>query len=372
MVIVYSGEYPGISAGAKRIALYQQGIQDAGLDVSIVSSFRKSRSWLGFYFNLFLQPFIIISIFKKKIANKKILFVYGYSWETLLLIRLVSFMKNQKMVYEINEKPQSYYTNRITEIPFIKKTNLIILTRIVFPLLDGFVVISENLKEYISMYQKKEAKVIKVPILINARVPNLLMKNILLPKHFLLHTGALSERKDGIVGVFKAFALANKKMSRELHFYLTDKVAPKNVWDEIAYIIEENGLSENVHFLGRLSEDELFIYQTHCCMLILNKPNNEQNKYNFSTKLGEYLRLGKPIIYTPVGEMSYYLKDGINAFEVPINSPKILADKILYILNNKDTVTQIANAGIQLAQEVFDYRIQGKRLKFYFDKLLKC
>ena len=107
-------------------------------------------------------------------------------------------------------------------------------------------------------------------------------------------------------------------------------------------------------------------------MLILNKPNNEQNKYNFSTKLGEYLRLGKPIIYTPVGEMSYYLKDGINAFEVPINSPKILADKILYILNNKDTVTQIANAGIQLAQEVFDYRIQGKRLKFYFDKLLKC
>ena len=371
LVILYSGPYPGLSAGAKRIALYLQGLQEAGMNVKVVSTYHSSHGITGFYLNQILQPFIIFLAFVKKLSKAKCLFVYGYSWETLFLIRVLSFLKSQKMVYEINEKPQAYYTNKILENPLIKKINLMMLSRVVFPLMDGFVVISDNLKDYIKKYQRRNAMVIKVPILIDNNIPELQAKNISLPNHFLFHSGALSDRKDGIIGVFEAFAIANKKFMGQLHFYLTNKIAPKNVLDKIESIIAQNNLADNVHFLDHISENELLMYQNHCSMLILNKPDNEQSKYNFSTKLGEYLRLKKPVIYTPIGEMNKYLKDGENAFSVPVDRPDLLAEKILFILNNDSKVKQIGECGALLAKEEFDYHVQGERLKLFFDYLLK-
>ncbi|NEW85326.1 MAG: glycosyltransferase family 4 protein [Mariniphaga sp.] len=369
MVILYSGEYPGASAGAKRIGLYQKGIEEAGASAKIVTTFRPSRGRFGFYLNALLQPFLVFFKVIRQDNKSNLLFVYGYNWDSLLFIRIATCIKGQKMIIEINEKPGTCYGNRLTELSIVKNLNRILLTRLALPLIDGFVVISEQLKDYLVPFQGKQAKILKVPILIDPALPHtdLTVENSPLLKPFLLHAGALSERKDGIIGVFEAFAIANQKLNHKLHFYLTDKLAPSEVKRSIENVIKENQLEDNVHFVNRLSEKELLIYQQQCSLLILNKPDNEQNRYNFPTKLGEYLRLKKPVIYTPVGEMANYLKDGINAFEVPVDRPDLLAEKIVFVIENPEQVKPIAEQGAAFAQNEFNYRVQGKRLKTFFD-----
>lgn len=369
MIILYTGEYPSTSAGAKRIGLYQKGLEEAGATVKIVSTFRTSNGRFSFYINSFLQPFFAFFEVIRQDKKAKLLFVYGFNWDSLLSIRIAAWIKGQKMIIEINEKPGTCYGNRITELSIVKNFNRILLTRLALPLIDGFVVISEQLKDYLVPFQGKHTKVLKVPILIDPAIPetDLSVENIPLLKPFLLHAGALSERKDGIIGVFEAFTIANQKLDRKLHFYLTDKMAPSEVKQRIEKIIKENHLEDNVHFVNRLAEQELLIYQQQCSLLILNKPDNEQNWYNFPTKLGEYLRLGKAVIYTPVGEMTNYLKDGINAFEVPVDRPDLLAEKIVFVIENPEQVLPVAELGASLAQNEFNYREQGKRLKMFFD-----
>jgi len=368
--IIYSGEYPGVSAGAKRIGLYKKGLMESGSAVDIISTHRLTKGRLAFYLNSLLQPFIAFAYAFRQGNKHKLLFVYGYDWDSLLLIRLATKLKGQKMVLEINEKPGTCYGNRLTEVPIVKHFNLLMLNRFAFPLIDGFVVISEQLKEYLIPFQGKKSKVLKVPIVIDPVIPDSPNANTLLLTPFLLHAGALSERKDGIVGVFEAFAVANKQLNGKLHFYLTDKVAPADVWQRITSVIEQNQLSDHVHFTGRLTEEELLNYQQNCSILILNKPDNEQNRSNFPTKLGEYLRLGKPVIYTPVGEMAYYLKNGINAFEVPVDRSDLLAEKILYILNNQDQSNRVAANGLTLVYDEFNYQVQGPKLKMFFEEVV--
>ena len=370
MIILYSGEYPGVSAGAKRVALYQKGLAEAGVEADVVSTFRATKGRLGFYFNSFLQPLIAFVTVLRQKNSHKLIFIYDYDWDSLLLIRLATKIKGQKMVLEINEKPGTYYGNRLTELSIVKATNLMFLTRITLPLIDGFIVISDQLKIYLIPFQNAKAKILKVPIIVDPNITALPQKESFVHTPFLLHAGALSNRKDGIIGVFQAFAIVNKQLDNKLHFYLTDRVSPTDVWEEIASIIEQNNLEGLVHFTNRLPERELLNYQQQCSMLILNKPDNEQNRYNFPTKLGEYLRFKKPVIYTPVGEMTNYLKDGFNAFEIPSARPDLLAEKILYILDNQKDANRIAENGFALTQNEFNYQIQGKRLSLFFNEVI--
>jgi len=125
-------------------------------------------------------------------------------------------------------------------------------------------------------------------------------------------------------------------------------------------------LQDNVHFLGEITEAELLSYQKSCSMVIINKHLNEQNLYNFPTKLGEYMVVEKPVITTAIGEMGKYLKDGVNGFIVPLNNVEQLADKIVYVLQNPLDSERVGKQGRVTAQEHFNYVMHGIRLANYF------
>lgn len=369
--VLYSGRYPDASAGAKRVLLYEKGLTELGIKVEVISLFSDKVGLLAYYIHLIFNPYLVFITVLKNKKPSSLVFVYGFGCITLLFIRFATWIKGQKMVVEVNEKPYSCYGSRLTELWFVKGFNLLFYTRIVLPLIDGFVVISNNLDEYIRDFKSKKSTIIQIPILIDPEPVKITDLEISLNRPFLLHAGALSDRKDGIIGVFEAFALVNQKSKNKLHFYLTDDVAPLPVLNKINEIIKNNGLSDLVHFVGRLSESELCYYQQECSMLILNKPDNEQNKYNFSTKLAEFLRLKKPVIFTPVGEMTKYLKDNVNAFEVPVDNPVFLADKIMLIIENDANAQQIALNGFSLVNAELNYLVHCRRLKHYFSDIVK-
>lgn len=67
--------------------------------------------------------------------------------------------------------------------------------------------------------------------------------------------------------------------------------------------------------------------------------------------LFEAMNLGKPVIGTPVGVMGEMINDGHTGFVIPINSPGILADKIIYLLKNPKIAESMGKAGYRVCQE---------------------
>ena len=102
--------------------------------------------------------------------------------------------------------------------------------------------------------------------------------------------------------------------------------------------------------------------QKNCLFLVLPKPDNEQNRNNFPTKLGEYLALERPVITTRVGDMGIYMRDGETALIVePGNVPQIRS-AMQKLLNDVSLSKRLGAAGREVAEKEFDFTILGKRL----------
>jgi glycosyltransferase involved in cell wall biosynthesis len=271
----------------------------------------------------------------------------------------------RKLIFELNEKPGTVYTGRFQELPPIKWAGLF-LNRLSMKVFDGFIVISEPLRDYISKRKRRSASIIKLPIVIDA-TESFCEDGIEIPEHpYFIHTGAFSQQKDGIVDIFRAFALVVERTGKDLHFYVTGtKDAPSKVMNEINKIMDVGDLKERVHFLGYIDEDTLRTLQKHCIFLVLPKPDNEQNRHNFATKLGEYLALSKPVITTAVGDMALYMRNERTALLVEPGNIEQIADAMIRIMEEKGLAQKLGDAGRELAETVFDYKILGRQLADY-------
>lgn len=366
--MLFCGEYPGYGAAANRLMHYEIGLRAAGCHV-MTESIPSNRKRYNHLYRLIIP----ILAFKRTLSirnSSDIVLVYGFGWCSIILICLGAFFSGAKVILEINEKPGTCYTNWFSEIKPFKVFNYVFLTRLAFPLLDGFIVISDALEQYISYHKSKHAAVIKVPILISKDRFNITkLPEIDVNKPFMLHAGALSDKKDGIINVIKAFAIVCNERGKEFHFYLTSKVAPKYLLDEIDAIIKFYNLEEHIHFLGNISHEELVAYQKECSLVVINKPLNQQNLYNFPTKVAECLAMGIPIIASDIGELGYFLTDNVNALLIKENNCDVIADKIQYVLNNPELILDILIHGKVTAVEKFDAISHGERLRLFFERL---
>lgn len=364
VLILFSGQFPGSSAGAKRIDYYKKGLTAAGMPTDILPIGNITTGRINHYSRLFFQPFkAAISLYKSRKIYGTVL-LYGFDWISLWFIALSARICGIKLYLEVNEKPGTVYGSRVTELGLIKLVSTK-MTEHSFRFFDGLIVISSALEHYLKQHIKNNTSLIIVPIISDIERQGIgTVAPVTHP--FLLHAGALSDRKDGIGEVMEAFAIATKKTIEPLHIYFTSKVAPKDLWQKIQQVIIDNDLQDRVHFLGEIAESDLLAYQKFCSMVIINKHINEQNLHNFPTKLGEYLVLQIPVITTGVGEMGKYLKHKENALIVPVNDVAALADAILYLLQHPEESRRIAANGRKLAETEFHYYKHGKRLKDFF------
>lgn len=360
-LIFFSGKFPSNSAGAKRVSYYKEGLDAMGLKTEIVGIDMLPFGAFGYYLDMFIFPIRAVIKIVTLSGYYNNIILYGFNWLSCLLICIYGLFSKKRIYLEVNEKPGSVYSNKLTEMK-LSKWFICNMTYFSYKFLDGFLVISDNLSLLISKYKKYDAKVIKIPIIIDLQRGQNHLQDNKFSKKFILHTGALSDRKDGIIEVFQAFAIANKRLNNDLDFYLTSKIAPKEVLSIINQIVQKNNLQNNVHFLGNISEDELLYYQKNCSLVIINKHSNEQNLFNFPTKLGEYLALGIPVLSTGIGEIGNFLVDNENSIIFKEHNIEDLANKITFTINNPEFAKKIGENGRITAKKYFDHNLQGIRL----------
>lgn len=301
-----------------------------------------------------------INYLLKESDNKTIIYVWGGGIIWCPMVILCGHYKKAMICTELNELP--YGTGKEN---FRTRICRKIMLSLIFPKFDGFIAISESLKQLIELYNKKKNATLKVPILVDTNINNI---NVPLISHnhpFIFHSGTLSEQKDGIVKMLTAFALARNEV-KDLEFYLTGDPEKSRDSKRIQETLVKYNIERYVHFLGYISNEQLRSYQKSCNLMIIYKYDTLQNKYCFSTKLGEYLAFEKPVIHTNIGEAQNYIKDKINAFVVDWKDTKGIADQIVQIIKNPSLAKEVGLKGKETCEKEFNYLIHAQRMINFF------
>ena len=371
ILFLLSWKYPGYGAASKRITNYKKGLSLRGNKIEIKSIYSLYKNPIQSLLNGLLMPLLTIIELVKYKNKTDIILVYGFGWMSKLFIVLYGKTHHIKVVFEVNEKPYSIVGSRRDYIlKYFFGLNTWLLTRLVYPLTDGFVVISENLEKFVSTHKSPRAKIIKIPIIVDYDSYQVVTADTGGIKPYIFHSATLNDNKDGISDVIEALGLVVRKYNQPLNFYLTSRLALDATKVKVREIIVNYNIGDYIHYLGDLDEETLQSYQKNCDLVVINKVDSEQNRYNFATKIGEYCALGKPIITTEVGEVSNYFTDGVNCVFIPQHNPTAIAEKVMYLLNNPDVAQKIGEEARITASNEFDYKVNGVKLHDFFESVL--
>lgn len=285
-----------------------------------------------------------------------IVYSYGGDNLTLMLLTWAAHLKKSKIVVELVEIP--FYGAGI-----VSRLRRWFDTTFLFPHFDAFVCISHTLMDFAKKYARPNTPMHLLPILVEDNEKQSFgVSPYNVP--YIIHTGTMTEQKDGISHILNGFARFKKKDKTGCRLVFTGPHANKDTC-KYKTTIKKLGIEEYVDLLGLIDDrEELLSLQHHAAMSIVYKVENIQTQYCFATKIGEILMAGIPLITTGVGEQNYYLSDKENAFVV--NNDEELAGAIDYILANSEYAKQIGYKGKVVAMTDFSPSLQGKKLYDFF------
>jgi len=116
---------------------------------------------------------------------------------------------------------------------------------------------------------------------------------------------------------------------------------------------------ENVRFVGQISHDELPHYLTLADVYV----STSLSEGGASISLLEAMACGLAPIVTDVGDHKKWIKDGKNGFIIPIKDSKSLAEKILYLLRNKEIRKKFGEINRKIVKERADYYREMEKIE---------
>lgn len=356
MIIYRPTETRGIERGNR-----QQGTDDGIPYIHIGPLYIHNNKRINKLLDIWSLVVLYLFLRKNVNAGDTVYFYHDPFIFIKLFVRLVH-KKGAKYMVELCEYPNCALN---VETPRTIAKSKRILNEY-FPLYDGVIAISHDLECLARQYVNNYCKIIRIPILVDLEHKKINDFSDCSEIPYIFHSGSLTEKKDGFLGMLKAFGRAHDKLNGELHFISTGDPQKSPISKEIADIIKLHNLADCVHFLGYLSDSEVLLYLQKASLVIINKYRTKQNQYCFSTKLAEYMAASKPIIITNYGESVYWLKDKVNAYIVEPGDDDDLANAILTAMNNKEERLSIGRNGFELCRNCFDYRSYQKEIKLFF------
>jgi len=111
--------------------------------------------------------------------------------------------------------------------------------------------------------------------------------------------------------------------------------------------IQKEGVAEIIHFLGEVQNPMPFVELCDIGCLI-------SHWEGFGNALVEYMLKKKPVIGTSVGGIKDIINDGVNGFLVPRKDSALLAEKIIYLIENPGRAKDMGEQGYQKAIREYD------------------
>lgn len=295
------------------------------------------------------------------LQKNEILFVifYGtYVFPELSCIFLTRLF-GKKIFKEESENPHVYFTGR--KSAFMKIFEWFYINRL-YKLCSGIFVMTNHLKDFFLERGIPENKILIIPHTVDVerftRETNNSMMS--LPDDYIAYLGPINQQKDGILTLVESFKEVSAKYP-EMNLIIAGAGSPQEKI-ELLSLINELHLNARVHYLGRISSDEIPTLFRGATLLASCRTKSFQNKYSFPSKVVEYLASGKPVVTTAPGDLSYYLKDKVNAFVANNENPDTIASKILEVLQDYDFAIKVGQNGKMLVNDKFNPITQTKKI----------
>lgn len=382
VISFYHSNYPdGESPMANRLHLYMRALQHEGAEVKIVSPTHESKEMKVIdgikYEYLKIDNHNKLSSKSKKKAYLKAVRLLSRNCDVIFtslsndsdVVDYLNTIKkvNGKIVFEMNENPHSIIGSR-TDFRWILKVKRWFFLNLVVRRVEGFIVISRSLEDLFNKYKGPNTIIVRIPILTDGK-SKFNQKRFFAEEKFIFHAGSLHEQKDGIKSMLEAYLKFVRKYNIQLKFFFTQKKGLPNLIKWINKFSKKFNLESQIKFTGILSRSDLDSYYDRCSLAIINKPSNEQNEFNFSTKITELIPRGIPLIISNTGEHKYYFKHNYNCYLVDPNNVEQISEGIYKILNDIDYCQYITKNALDLANNEFFYLNHSKTLYEYFLKI---
>jgi glycosyltransferase involved in cell wall biosynthesis len=125
----------------------------------------------------------------------------------------------------------------------------------------------------------------------------------------------------------------------------------------------ELGIAEAVFFLGRCAEVAELLSVSEICVL-------SSIHEGFSNSILEYMSAARPVVATNVGGTSEAIEDGNSGFLLNSNDDQTMAEKILYLLQNKEKADEMGKRGRQIVEVKFSCEAQLEKTLALYEKCL--
>ena len=289
--------------------------------------------------------------FLKRLNEGDIVYTYSLS----LLTKMSEEVKGVRVFAERTEHPEA---NSGFHNPLLALSNLEVIATL--QNLSGLFVISKPLKKYYENLGMNPSKIHIINMTVDVeRFQN--TKKQPSKDRYIAYCGNLSNNKDGVDQLIKAFAIVCKHHT-DIKLYIIGKTpSQKDSYDNIQ-LIKNLGIEDKVVFTGLVSSEKMPQLLKNAEVLALARPNNLQAKYGFPTKLGEYLLTDNPVVVTAVGDIPIFLKDGVSALISEPSNIKMFADKLIWALDNPREALKIGKTGANIAIQYFNSNIETQKL----------
>jgi len=292
-----------------------------------------------------------------------VLLFTGHTLALPVVNRLATWSRDAILLFDGCERPFVYEQGSAAMRAYER-----IYTPLAYKLYDGFMVISEYLERYFRARARPDARMIRIPILVDVdRFASRANQPPQLERPYVAYTGVIGDSK-GVIDLVRAFARLAPEFP-QLDLVLSGGPTCGPYPDELRRIAAQLEVGSRVKFVGTLPCDRFPALLQNAEALVVPHISGTWAEAAFPTKLGEYLASGTPTVATRVGEIDRFVHDGYDAFLVPPDDPVALSERLTQILRNPAAAREVGAKGQTTARRSFDYRMHGARLAAFIGEL---
>lgn len=305
------------------------------------------KNWNNDFFNIWLDEF-----------KPEIIFFYagdtGYAYNIFKYIK--SKYKSKSIIYIADD----YILKRFELSPFwwVRRNMIVRKMREVISEADMFLTISKEMSMlYYKIFNKKSNIFLNMSesMLIEDALNPIREKNIF----NLIYAGGFHFNRDKtLISLIKSIKNINQNSSHKMYLKIFSNNVPS---DKLLKKFNVSGVSK---FYGGLDLNELKRELNKADFTVhvesFNRKSIRSTKLSISTKIPEYLSLGKPIVSIGPEEVSsiLYLKD----YSLSITNLSELEQKLKSFINDKEKQEELGNKALMLYEENHNPQIKKKEL----------
>ncbi|MFQ5456254.1 MAG: glycosyltransferase [Nitrospirota bacterium] len=134
--------------------------------------------------------------------------------------------------------------------------------------------------------------------------------------------------------------------------------------DEMKQYARQLRIHNNVIFYGRKTGKELYDILKNLTVSVLSSTNE-----GIPNVILESMSFGIPVIANPSGGVPELVEDRVTGFLFPYKRPDILAEKIIYLLDNKKVTEKMGRNGQRKVEKEFNYTVMKNQYERLYEEL---